>query len=337
MVKYHVIPDAGSETINEDRKMKLTRGAILAFSVVLHAVVFYFALSARIDIKIIDFKKDQRRNDVVLVPPPRIKFTGAPVPEQIRRPGAPSGTVIPPASGQTAQAGSTGQPGGGGVMGGRETAETGVVPPLGGIYGQFIGGSGRDEDDDIASGFSLVYPADAMLNLAKYAQEPADAWLQPLRKLARPSPSFSRYLHPRSGTREAAVAGSDRGGMAGGAPGGIGTLKSPPAGVVAAYVPENVRLFDLSGWANAVLTAVQRNWTLGADAWSAEWTGLVTIKILVMKNGERNGVDVTASSNIPLLDASARRAIDRSGPWPALPEGFPDSSLEIQMVFRYGR
>lgn len=340
MVKYRVIPDAWRETINDDRKMKLTRGAILAFSVVLHAVVFYFALSARIDVKIIDFKKDQRRNDVVLVPPPRIKFTGTPVPEQVQRPGAPSGTVISPAAGQAAAAGQAGQAGpagGGGAIGGPQTAAAGTNPPLGGIYGQFIGGSSRDEDDDIASGFSLVYPADAMLNLATYAQVPEDAWLQPLRKLARPSPSFSRYLHPRSGTREAAIAGSDRGGIAGGRSGGTGALKSPPAGVVAAYVPENVRLFDLSGWANAILTAVQRNWTLGADAWTAEWTGLVTIKILVMKNGERNGVDVTASSNIPLLDASARRAIDRSGPWPALPEGFPDSSLEIQMVFRYGR
>jgi len=55
-----------------------------------------------------------------------------------------------------------------------------------------------------------------------------------------------------------------------------------------------------------------------------------------MKSGELNGVDVSASSNIVLLDASAVRAIGRSGPWPALPEDFPESSLEIQLVFQYG-
>jgi TonB family protein len=107
--------------------------------------------------------------------------------------------------------------------------------------------------------------------------------------------------------------------------------------VVAAFVPENVKTFDLSGWASEVLNAVQRNWTLGADAGAADWSGQVTVTILVMKAGEINNVEVRVSSNIDSLDRSVRRAIDQSGPWPALPAGFPDSSLEIQLVFRYGR
>lgn len=318
----------------------MTRAAILAVSVVLHGVVLYLALTARIDIRIIDFKRDLRRTDVVLVPPPRITFTGHPAPGTTPAAGGPSGTVVSPVAapaGPAVAPDQTGRLGGGGGGGGSAPAETGAVPPLGGIYGQLIGRYGRDDEDDVRSSFSLVYPADAMLNLSTYAKVPEDAWLRPLRKLARPSESFSRYLHPRSGTREAEIAGAGRSGGGGGGAGGIDPLKPPPAGVVTAYIPDNVRFFDLSGWANEILNAVQRNWTLGADAWSAEWTGLVTIRILVMKSGELNGFDIAASSNIDILDSSARRAIERSGPWPALPEGFPDSSLEIQMVFRYGR
>ncbi|MHB8055121.1 MAG: TonB family protein, partial [Candidatus Aminicenantales bacterium] len=265
---------------------------------------------------------------------PRIKYTGSPVAETARAVPAPSGArVVLRTPGPTPERPPAGEAGGGGG----EEAPGGEGVPLGGVSGQLIGGYDRDKEDDLISGFSLVYPADAMRNLDKYAKVPEDAWLRPLRKLAHPPADFSRYLHPRSGTREAAAVNAGRSGGPGGAPGGIGALKSPPAGVVAAYVPENVKMFDLSGWASTILNAVQKNWTLGADAWSAEWTGLVTIKILVMKSGELNGIDVTASSNIDILDASARRAIDRSRPWPALPDDFPDTSLEIQMVFRYGR
>jgi TonB family protein len=327
-------PGAGRKTIDDERKTILTRGAILAFSLVLHAVVLYFALTARINIKIINFNQNVKRTDVILVPAPRIKYSGFPVSPTGPTAAVPSRARVlrtpGPAGPQAGPGGGSGSGGGQGV--GREE---GI--PLGGVSGQLIGGYDKDKEDALASGFSLVYPADAMLNLATYAKVPEDAWLRPLRKLAHPPADFSRYLHPRPGTRESSAVGSGSGGSTGGPPGGFGTLKSPPAGVVAAFVPENVKTFDLSGWAKTVLNAVQKNWTLGADAWSAEWTGLVTIKVLVMKNGDLNGIDVSASSNIDLLDASARRAIDRSGPWPALPADFPDSSLEIQLVFHYGR
>ena len=314
-------------SIDDERKTRLTRGAILAFSLALHAVVLYFALTLRIDVKILNF--NEKTTDVVLVPPPRIKYTALPSGESARPPDASAevasagpGMPVRPASGEERRrAGEAG----GGTAGGE-----GAFP--GGTTGEMIGGSGRGKEESLASGFSLVYPADAMLNLSKYAQVAEDAWLRPLRELTKPGSSFSRYLHPPAGTREAAIPGSGGKGI----PGGTGTLRPLPSGVVAAFVPENVKTFDLSGWADGVLNAVQRNWTLGVEAWSAEWNGRVTVTVLVMKSGEMNGVDVSASSNIALLDASALRAIDRSGPWPALPDGFPDTSLEIQLVFQYG-
>ncbi len=301
------------------------RGAILAFSLALHAVVFYFALTLRIDVKILNF--NEKTTDVVLVPPPRIKYKASPSGESARPLDASAevaaagpGTPGRPASGEERR-----RVGEGGTAAGEGA-------PPGGTTGEMVGGYGRDKEESLASGFSLVYPADAMLNLSKYAQIPEDAWLRPLRELTKPGSSFSRYLHPPAGTREAAIPGSGGKGI----PGGTGTLKPLPAGVVAAFVPENVKTFDLSGWADGVLNAVQRNWTLGVEAWSAEWSGRVTVTVLVMKSGEMNGIDVSASSNIALLDASALRAIDRSGPWPALPNGFPETSLEIQLVFQYG-
>lgn len=294
-------------------------------------------MTLRIDVKILNFNEKQR--DVVLVRPPRIKFSASQPLETL--PDAKTGVTFkrdgtaPAASENERRQGGEGGGGTGGGAG-REEGGEGPVVPLGGIAGTFIGGDDRDKDRSITSGFSLVYPADAMLNLSTYARVPEDEWLRPLRKLSEPPTSFSRYLHPRAGTRESEIQGGGGGGK-GGLPGGIGTIKTPPAGVVAAFVPENVKTFDLSGWASAVLNVVQRNWLLAAEAGSEEWSGRVTITVLVMKNGELNGVDISASSSINHLDAAARRAVDASGPWPALPEGFPDTSLEIQLVFRYGR
>ncbi len=284
-------------------------------------------MTARIDIKIL--KLNEKTTNVVLVPRPPIRFTAAPpageAPPAAVEPAGAAASRPGPAPRGTA-GGEEGLPaGGGGVSGG-----TGAPP--GGSAGEMIGGAGRGGEPGLTSGFSLVYPADAMLNLSKYAREPEDAWLQPLREAAKSRGSFSRYLHPSPGSAEAAVAGSGGPGIAG----GTNTLKPAPAGVVAAFVPESVKTFDLSGWAGGVLNGVQKNWTLGGEAWTAEWSGRVTVTVLVMKDGLLNAVEVAASSGLSLLDASALRAIEQSGPWPALPDGFPGSSLEIQLVFQYG-
>jgi len=209
---------------------------------------------------------------------------------------------------------------------------------IGGTTGELLTPEERERNRALSSGFTLVYPADAMLNLSKYAQVPEDDWLRPFKRAIRPAPDLSKYVSPPAGKRSAS--GSEiigGGGEGGGIIGGIGTIKPPPAGVVAAFVPEDVKTFDLSGWASEVLNAVQRNWSMGTAPGTAEWSGRVTVTILVMASGELNGVDVAASSGLAPLDAAALKAIERSGPWPALPEGFPGTSLEIQLVFKYGK
>jgi TonB family protein len=336
VLKYLLYSNNVEKVIDDQRKAKTIRAAIFAFSLLLHGILFFFALTIPINVRILNF--NEKRTDAVLVPPPRIKYTGVPA-------------VSPPGPKPTAGRPSAGRPSAGGQRPDRPLTEEEQrsaggegrrtsVPPLGGISGTVIGGGGggrglsdREREESIASGFSLVFPSDAMINLAKYAQVPEDAWLQPYRPRTKSLTDFSAYLHPPSGTRGTAIAGP-----VGKIPGGgIGTAKTPPSGVVAAFVPEDVKTFDLSGWANEVLNVVQKNWTLGADAGAAEWSGQVTLTILVMKAGDIVDIEVIASSNIDPLDKSVRRAVDRSGPWPPLPPGFPETSLELQLVFRYGR
>lgn len=322
--------------IEDQTKSKIVRAAVLAFSLVVHGVVFYFVLHVQIHVKIYDF--DKKRTDVVLVPAPRFKFTGAPAGPAVpstARPGLP-GLAAPrkPARAMTEEELRMASEGGGGEAG------RGAAPPLGGTPGTVIGegSSGllaRQGQDQYSSRFSLVFPVDAMINLEKYAQIPEDAWLRPYRPRTKPISNFSSYLHPSVGNRDKAGGTGSLGG--GGIGGGIGTAKTPPSGVVAAFVPENVKTFDLSGWASEVLNSVQRNWKIESSAGAADLSGQVTVTILVMKAGEINSVDMIVSSNVESLDNSVRRAIEQSGPWPALPAGFPDSSLEIQLVFRYGR
>ncbi len=210
---------------------------------------------------------------------------------------------------------------------------------IGGTPGEFLPTDEGEGNRDIASGFSLVYPADAMLNLSKYAQVPEDDWLRPFKNSIRSAPDLSKYVRPPAGKPLASISGEGggTGGGGGGIAGGIGTIKPPPAGVVAAFIPEDVKTFDLSGWASGVLNAVQRHWSMGTAPGTAEWSGRVTVSILVMASGELNGVDIAASSGLDPLDAAALKAIEASGPWPSLPEGFPGASLEIHLVFRYGK
>jgi TonB family protein len=122
-----------------------------------------------------------------------------------------------------------------------------------------------------------------------------------------------------------------------GAPGGRFQAVQPKRpSEVAAVLPESVRTYDLSGWAGEVLNRIQRYWTLGVDA-SADWTGMVGVEVQVLKAGDVIRIEISAPSSVDALDRSAQKALELSAPFPALPADFPESSLEITFVFRYGR
>lgn len=283
-------------------------------------VVFYFIYHARWNYKIFDLK--EKRTDAVLVPSPRIRFGPAAQAEGSGKPAgkAAGGVAGPPPAGTMPGRAPAGPPG-------KEDEKTKGGEGVGG-GAQGAGGGRGSAAEPFSRGFSLVYPADAMINLAKYAGTPEDALLRPYRP-AKTGVNFSKYVFPQAG-RRGAVAG----------PGGPGGRFEPvaPGGSsgVMASVPDNVRTYDLSAWANEVLGRIQRFWTLGRDV-GDEATGQVGIQVHLMKAGDLTMIEVVEPTKVEVLDEAARKAIALAAPFPPLPDDFPFSSLEIYFVFRYGR
>jgi TonB family protein len=167
-----------------------------------------------------------------------------------------------------------------------------------------------------------------MINLAKYIGTPEDALLRPYRP-AKTGINFSKYVYPQAGKRVAAPGPRGTGGSIGpGNPGG-------GSGVMAS-VPDNVRTYDLSQWADEVLTRIQGHWLLDREV-GVEQTGQVGIQVHMMKAGDLTMIDILEPSKNDVLDEAARKAIVLAAPFPPLPDDFPFSSLEIFFVFRYGR
>lgn len=92
---------------------------------------------------------------------------------------------------------------------------------------------------------------------------------------------------------------------------------------------------DFKPWAEAVLNQIQKNWALPLNQGSG-WKGEVGVRVLVAKDGRVLGADLDAPTKIELLDQAALKAVGAAAPFPALPSSYPQSSLEVYFVFRYG-
>jgi len=177
------------------------------------------------------------------------------------------------------------------------------------------------------SEFRLTYPKDSPLNLAKPSENSIESLLKPDRYRSWQGNDFSKYLGTVKGPT--ATAGSP-GGQPGS--GGGGGAVGPPRGSPA---PPNIVRYDFTPWANEVMTKVQKNWSLGQDAF-AGYIGEVGVTVMMTKAGELLAVEIGESSKIDLLDQAAVKAVRLSAPFPPLPPDFPNSSLEMYLVFQYG-
>jgi len=83
------------------------------------------------------------------------------------------------------------------------------------------------------------------------------------------------------------------------------------------------------------MNKIQKNWSI-VQSGEIGWRGEVGVSVLVAKSGQLLAIDVTSTSKIDLLDQAALKALDLSGPFPALPKDFPNSSLDVYFVFQYG-
>lgn len=228
------------------------------------------------------------------------------------------------ARGQTrAGGGGEGQPG---------TAGTGAA----GVGGQT--GPGRAAGSGTAApGFRLIYHKGAPLDLSRKKEDPLADLARPERYQSRSDINFSKYIRPNPLKPDAFPPGGGGGGAAAAAVeskrGPVSAVAVTPAGGV--NVPDNVRRFDFRPWANEVAIRIQKNWSL-LPYGGGSWKGEVGLLIMISKTGEILGAEIKVSSNIELLDQVALSALQNSSPLPPLPEDFPNSSLEMYLVFKYG-
>jgi len=184
--------------------------------------------------------------------------------------------------------------------------------------------------------FKLTYPADARISLSPSAGKIEDRYLPPPSHYrTRTDIDFSKYA------RQGALLSSTPTGGPGEGPGGSGSGRPGQAGQRArraapgGSVGLNVPSVDFSAWGEIVLNKIQRNWALDAGLGTA-WKGEIGVSVLVARNGDLLAITIDAPTKIEFLDQAALRAVRSSGPFPALPAKYLNSSLEVYLVFKYG-
>jgi len=182
------------------------------------------------------------------------------------------------------------------------------------------------ESKILSSGFRLTIPPKTGLDLSRAKGNLEDSYLPSDKYRARTDIDFSPYLFPGGPASSAAGAGSGSG-----RPGKTGARAYIGGGTA----PAAIRRIDLSAWANAVLNRIQKNWSIAVSG-DFVWKGEVGITVMIGKNGNLTLIEVIASSKVDALDRAALRALELSAPFPALPADFPDSNLEVYLIFQYG-
>ncbi len=80
------------------------------------------------------------------------------------------------------------------------------------------------------------------------------------------------------------------------------------------------------------MEAIQKYWILPVTKADLK-AGKVGVTVVVEKDGTVSLIRIINSSNTALLDRSALAAITASLPFPPLPGGFPEPSLETYFLF----
>jgi TonB family protein len=301
-------------------------------SAVLHGAVLLAALSVRWHYTIFTYQEKAR--EAFLVPREVVRFPLAQT----------AVTGVPSAKERTAAAVA-------GPANAAEASRPAAVPPAPGKPGSESGGSGagllrgptavsganpEGGWPGAEGGFHLSYPPEAKIDLSRSADSIEDRYL--------PSPSHYRSWAgvDFSGlARQGAILGQTPtvgrgegpGGAGGGRPGQAGQRARRPA--AGGSVSINVPSVDFSAWGEIVINKIQRNWALDPGLGTA-WKGEVGVSVLVARNGDLLAVEIDVPAKIEFLDQAALRAVRTSGPFPALPARYANSSLEVYFVFKYG-
>lgn len=91
--------------------------------------------------------------------------------------------------------------------------------------------------------------------------------------------------------------------------------------------------FPYAWYLNLLRTKIGEAWDPPASRLLAGRANQVIIRFHLGRDGSVSDVEVEVVSGAPGLDSSARRAVDRAQPFPPLPEGYPEDSVEIAVRF----
>lgn len=308
--------------IRDARSEYIKKAAIFLGSAVLHGLLFYFLLHAKINYRIYRYDKSGVATVFLLsrdaVPFPKAPKSGAlvsPGPEPlIIKPGRTAAVAaVPEAPGVKPEPGAPPGPPG---------------PPVVESKGEAAAERSGAASPGVSAGFGLTYPLGSQLKLTKPAETSIDEILRPGRYRTRTDIDFSKYLRPEPG----AMVPSGRIGIGKSGSGGGGGGQWPGRG---ASVTLNVARYDLVPWATGIMTKIQQNWTLN-NAEDSGYRAEVRVSVMMARNGDLLAVEIETSSKVEALDQAALHALQASGPFPALPADFPKSALDMVFVFQYG-
>jgi len=90
--------------------------------------------------------------------------------------------------------------------------------------------------------------------------------------------------------------------------------------------------YDLSPWAQEVVSRLQKNWQIAASRAPLE-KGTLRLQVSVDKNGEISFMRIVNSSQKASFDRAALEAVNLSLPLPRFPAAIPFDSLELIIIF----
>lgn len=103
---------------------------------------------------------------------------------------------------------------------------------------------------------------------------------------------------------------------------------------VKGHINFNVKGLDITPWAKKVVTRLQQNWQIPPSLASSPNLSLsIGVKVVIAKSGKLKSSELKKSSQVEQVDKAVLLALNRSAPFPRLPEQFPKDSLEAYFWF----
>ena len=92
-----------------------------------------------------------------------------------------------------------------------------------------------------------------------------------------------------------------------------------------------VKVPDLSAYMAKVQRKITRKWRPPLSDYSTK----VVVNYIIKKNGDLGKYSVTESSGNSRMDVSATEALEKAAPFPPLPSGYNEDTLEVKFTFDY--